>query len=116
MGAVLQELGLADLVTTIAGLTVTGAAAILAETGDPARFASSRALVKHAQRLWRRPGQDVHFRARPALPAGGRLAGGLGSDAENPVMAATSRMSMGSPARLLTKLDSRCRETNPLES
>ena len=33
MGAVLDELGLADLVTTIAGLTVTGAAAILAETG-----------------------------------------------------------------------------------
>ena len=28
----------------------------------------------------------------------------------------TSRMSMGSPARLLTKLDSRCRETNPLKA
>jgi transposase len=48
MCAVLEELGLADLVTTIAGLTVTGAAAILAETGDPARFATPRALVKHA--------------------------------------------------------------------
>lgn len=48
MRAVLDELGLADLVTTIAGLTVTGAAAILAETGDPARFATPRALVKHA--------------------------------------------------------------------
>jgi transposase len=48
MGAVMDELGLADLVTTIAGLTVTGAAAILAETGDPARFATPRALVKHA--------------------------------------------------------------------
>jgi transposase len=46
--AVMDELGLADLVTTIAGLTVTGAAAILAETGDPARFAAPRALVKHA--------------------------------------------------------------------
>jgi len=48
MRAVMEELGLADLVTTIAGLTVTGAAAILAETGDPARFATPRALVKHA--------------------------------------------------------------------
>jgi transposase len=48
MCAVVEELGLADLVTTIAGLTVTGAAAILAETGDPARFATPRALVKHA--------------------------------------------------------------------
>jgi transposase len=48
MCAVLEELGLAGLVTTIGGLTVTGAAAILAETGDPARFATARALVKHA--------------------------------------------------------------------
>ena len=48
MAAVLDDLGLAGLVTTIGGLTVTGAAAILAETGDPARFATPRALVKHA--------------------------------------------------------------------
>jgi transposase len=48
MRAVLDELGLADLVTTIEGLTVTGAAAILAETGDPARFATARALDGHA--------------------------------------------------------------------
>ena len=38
MAAVLDDLGLTELVTTIGGLTVTGAAAILAETGDPARF------------------------------------------------------------------------------
>ena len=89
MGTVLEELGLAELVTTIAGLTVTGAAAILAETGDPARFATARALVKHAglcprQRLRRRPGQDLDLRPRPARPASGRLAGGLGGDAEQP--------------------------------
>jgi transposase len=48
MRAVMDELGLADLVTTITGLTIIGAAAILAETGDPARFATPRALVKHA--------------------------------------------------------------------
>jgi hypothetical protein len=48
MVAVLDDLGLTELVTTIAGLTPIGAAAVLAETGDPARFASPRSLVKHA--------------------------------------------------------------------
>jgi transposase len=48
MAAVLSELDLAALVTTIPGLTVVGAAAILAETGDPARYDSPRAWVKHA--------------------------------------------------------------------
>ncbi|MFQ6331915.1 transposase, partial [Nocardia sp. CWNU-33] len=45
---VLNELRLTDLVTSITGLSAVGAAAILAETGDPARFATARALVKHA--------------------------------------------------------------------
>ena len=48
MVAVLDELGLTDLVTSIDGLTAVGAAAILAETGDPVRFGSPRAVVKHA--------------------------------------------------------------------
>jgi transposase len=48
MAAVLDDLGLTELVTSIAGLTAVGAAAILAETGDPARFATPRSLVKHA--------------------------------------------------------------------
>jgi transposase len=48
MVTVLDELGLTALVTTLAGLTPVGAAAILAETGDPGRFSTSRALVKHA--------------------------------------------------------------------
>jgi len=48
MAAVLDDLGLAGLLATIAGLTPVGAAAILAETGDPAPFASPRSLVKHA--------------------------------------------------------------------
>jgi transposase len=48
MVAVLDDLGLRELVTTIAGLTPAGAAAILAETGDPARFASPRSLAGHA--------------------------------------------------------------------
>jgi transposase len=45
---VLDELQLTELVTSITGLSAIGAAAILAETGDPRRFATARALVKHA--------------------------------------------------------------------
>jgi transposase len=48
MTNVLDELKLTELVTSIPGLSAVGAAAILAETGDPNRFASARALVKHA--------------------------------------------------------------------
>jgi transposase len=48
MVAVLDDLGLTELVTSIAGLTAVGAAAILAETGDLTRFATPRSLVKHA--------------------------------------------------------------------
>ena len=48
MTGVVDELGLTVLVDSITGLSVLGAAAILAETGDPTRFASARALVKHA--------------------------------------------------------------------
>jgi transposase len=45
---VLDELGLTELVTSLTGLSAAGAASILAETGDPARFTPARALVKHA--------------------------------------------------------------------
>lgn len=48
MLTVLGDLGLAGLVTSITGLSAVGAASILAETGDPSRFTSGRALVKHA--------------------------------------------------------------------
>jgi transposase len=47
MAMVLGELGLSRL-GDIPGLTATGAAAILAETGDPRRYDSSSSLVKHA--------------------------------------------------------------------
>ena len=47
MVAVLGELGLSRL-GDIPGLTAVGAAAILAETGDPHRYDSSSSLVKHA--------------------------------------------------------------------
>jgi transposase len=48
MVAVLDELGLTTLATSIVGLSPLGAAAILAESGDLNRFATARALVKHA--------------------------------------------------------------------
>jgi transposase len=48
MAAVLGELGLARLVPSIPGLTAVGAAVILAQAGDPARYDSPRTWVKHA--------------------------------------------------------------------
>jgi transposase len=48
MTTILGELGLSDLVASIPGLSLPAAAAILAECGDPTRFNSGRALVKHA--------------------------------------------------------------------
>jgi transposase len=48
MTGVLHELKLTELATSIPGLSAVGAAAILAETGDPNRFTTARALVKHA--------------------------------------------------------------------
>jgi transposase len=48
MTSILDQLKLTGLVTSITGLSAIGAAAILAETGDLHRFATARALVKHA--------------------------------------------------------------------
>lgn len=45
---VLDALELTELVSTITGLSAVGAAAILAQTGDPARFDCPRTWVKHA--------------------------------------------------------------------
>jgi transposase len=48
MIAILDELELTELVTSIPGLSAVNAAMILAESGNPHRFATGRALVKHA--------------------------------------------------------------------
>ena len=84
---VLDELGLTEYVTSIPGISAVGAAAILAETGDPTRFDSPRALVKHAglcprehQRHLHRPVADLP--ARPAPATAGRLARGVGRAAQ----------------------------------
>jgi transposase len=42
------ELELTALVTSITGISAAGAAAILADTGDPNWFLPARVLVKHA--------------------------------------------------------------------
>jgi transposase len=87
MTAVVDELGLTALVTSIAGLSAVGAAAILAETGDPCRFATGRALDWHAGlaptgetvRRVHRP--DQADRPGPSRAAAGGMARGLGSPA-----------------------------------
>jgi transposase len=94
MIAVLDELRLTELVTSITGLSAVGAAAILAETGDPARFSTARAVVKHAG-LAPREKQSGAFTGRTKLTGAGRpglrLAawrGVWGTQRANPVYAA----------------------------
>jgi transposase len=48
MLTVLDDLQLSELVTSIPGVSALGTAAILAQSGDPRRFITARALVKHA--------------------------------------------------------------------
>ena len=48
MVAVLDELEVTELATSITGLSPIGVAAILAQTGNLHRFATARAVVKHA--------------------------------------------------------------------
>jgi len=94
MTGILDQLQLTSLVGSIQGLSAVGAAAILAETGDPARFDTARALVKHAG-LCPRENQSGAYagttrmsgRGRPAL----RLAAWRavwGALAHNPVLQA----------------------------
>ena len=86
MVEVLDELGLTELVTSIPGVSAVGAAAMLAETGDPTRWMSPRALVKHAG-LCPRDNTSGTFSGRSRIcgaagpGAAGRLARGLGGAA-----------------------------------
>ena len=94
MVALLDQLGLTELATSIPGVSAVGAAAMLAEIGDPTRFDSARALVKHAGLCPREnasgtfTGQSrISRRGRPRL----RLAAWRavwGALPHNPVMAA----------------------------
>ena len=71
MTAVLDELELTELATSIEGLSPVGAAAILAETGDLSRFTSARAVVKHAG-LSPRERKSGAFTGRARLSGAGR--------------------------------------------
>jgi transposase len=71
MVTVLDELELTTLVTSIHGISAVGAAAILAETGDPHRFATARAMVKHAG-LAPREKLSGNFTGRTKLTGQGR--------------------------------------------
>ena len=71
MVSVLDELELTALVTSIHGISAVGAAAILAETGDPHRFATARAMVKHAG-LAPREKSSGNFTGRTKLTGQGR--------------------------------------------
>lgn len=71
MLGVLDELGLTELVSSIPGVSAIGAATILAETGDPTRFSSARALVKHAG-LCPRDNASGSYQGKTAISGRGR--------------------------------------------
>jgi transposase len=71
MTAILDELDLTALVTSIDGLSPVGAAAILAQTGDLTRFTSARAVVKHAG-LAPRERKSGTFTGRARVTGAGR--------------------------------------------
>ncbi len=94
MLAVLDQLELTELVASIPGLSAVGAASVLAETGDPARFTSARALVKHAGLCPRENSSGEHRghsrlsgRGRPELRTAAWRAV-WGAQHANPVLAA----------------------------
>jgi transposase len=97
MAGVLDELKLTELVTSIPGLSAVGAAAILAETGNPSRFTTARAMVKHAG-LAPRENTSGKFIGRTKLTGQGRPGLRLaawrtvwGAQKANPVYAARYR-------------------------
>jgi transposase len=71
MLGVLDALELTELLGSIPGVSLIGAAAVLAETGDPARFTSARALVKHSG-LCPRENSSGEHRGRSRLSGRGR--------------------------------------------
>lgn len=111
--AVLDSLGLTALVTSIPGLSAVGAAAILAETGDPTRFSSARALVKHAG-LCPRDNASGTYQGKTGISGRGRPELRLaawravwGALPHNPVLAARHAHLTGRAERRLTATQAR---------
>jgi transposase len=108
MIAQLHVLGIADVLATIDGLSLEVAACILAETGDPARFGSSRALVKHAgvAPCENSPGNSagqakISRRGRPVLRKTAWRAAWAMIHGSNPVLAARyAHLTSRSPGQL----------------
>lgn len=67
----LDQLDLTELVSSIPGVSAIGAATILAETGDPTRFSSARALVKHVG-LCPRENASGSYQGKTAISGRGR--------------------------------------------
>jgi transposase len=113
MIAVLDQLGLTGLATSIPGLSAVSAAAILAETGDPTRFSSPRALVKHAG-LCPRDNASGSYQGKTGISGRGRPELRLaawravwGALPHNPVLAARYAHLVGRPERRLTDAQAR---------
>jgi transposase len=113
MTGVLDRLQLTGLVGSIQGLSAVGAAAILAETGDLARFDSARALVKHAG-LCPRANESGAYAATTPISGRGRPALRLaawratwGALAHNPVLAARHAHLTGRDQNQLTTAQAR---------
>lgn len=84
MTSVLDELGLTGLVTSITGISAVGGAAILAQTGDPRRFATARAGQARwpgsaGETVGQLRGPHQAHRPRPARVAARGLACRVGS-------------------------------------
>jgi hypothetical protein len=71
MVGVVDALGCAEVLATVPGPSPVGAAAILAETGDPDRYDSPRAWVKHAGPC-PRDNESGRFQGRTAISGRGR--------------------------------------------
>ncbi len=110
---VLDQLGLTSLAVSIPGLSAVGAATILAETGDPTRFTSARALVKHAG-LCPRDNASGKYQGKTSISGRGRpqlrLAAWravFGALRHNPVLAARHHHLTSRDTNKLTDLQAR---------
>ena len=95
MVAVLEELHLRHLVEAIPGLSAVGAAQILSETGDPARFDCARTWVKHAG-ICPRANESGKFKGQTRTSRRGRP--GLRTAAWRAVLGALPTTRCGPPA------------------
>jgi transposase len=110
---VLDQLDLSELAASIPGVSVVGVATILAESGDPTRFSSARALVKHAG-LCPRDNSSGTYQGKTTISGRGRpelrLAAWravFGALRHNPVLAARHAHLIGRTDNPLTDTQAR---------